>query len=74
MRFNSKDEQIYDWQHSQHNILISIMVMMGIGVGFLVYDITGFWVAIPICIMGSFAFPLGDNIRRRIMHKKNGGQ
>ncbi len=65
----SKQDQQYDYIESIHNMVISIMLMIGIALGFYIYYITGYLIAVPLCLIGSFIYPLGDSIRRRITRK-----
>jgi hypothetical protein len=70
MKFESKSDQIYDWLKSIHNMLVGVMMSVGIGIGFLVYHLTDNWLVIPLCFLGSFIYPLGENIRRRILFRR----
>ena len=70
MKFDNKQDQIYDWLKSIHNMIVGIMLVVGFGAGILVWHFTGNWIFLPICFVGSFAFPLADNIRRRVLHHK----
>ena len=70
MSFKDKLEQMYDWVSSMHNVLISIMIMISLGVGFYIYHITNQWYAIPLCVVCGFVFPLAENIRRRVTNGK----
>jgi hypothetical protein len=71
MKFENKTDQIYDWLKSIHNMLVGVMMSIGIGIGFFVFYLTDNWLVIPLCCIGSFAFPLAENIRRRIIFKLN---
>jgi len=42
-----------------------IMLELAVIIGILAWYFTGYWWLMPLCIIGSFVWPLGDNIYRR---------
>jgi hypothetical protein len=71
MKFESKSDQMYDWLKSIHNMMVGIMMAVGIGLGLLVFAVTQNWIFVPVLFVVSFAYPLAENIRRRILFRKN---
>jgi len=65
MKSLNKTDQMYDHIHSMHNMEISIMLLLGLNTGFVIYHFTNWWIAIPLCFFGGFVYPLGHNIWRR---------
>jgi hypothetical protein len=66
MKSLSKSDQALDYIASMHNMVIIIMLLIGLGVGFLIYHYTGKWYAVLLCFFGSFLYPLVDKFWRQI--------
>lgn len=69
---NKFKSQLFEWMESMHKMVMGVMLTHGLLFGIIAYYVFHKWYMIPLFFVVSFIYPLAENLRRKIMRKKNG--